>query len=240
MKKKLALTVCAATLVGTLAVGGTLAYLTSTTTEATNVFTGDDNDLGGKVIEDFDYDSASSYLPGDVITKAPKLTNDSDSIDAYVGVKVSYVVDGEAVDYATFSTKYATIDFNTTDWKLVDEVEDSSFYVYKDVLAAGDSTANVFNNVTVLTGIETVKDKTTKTVYSYTEVTADAKTIDLITEDEDGLHYYVLTSTEVNATENEVTNGVLPSLQIVVTGYMVQAKNNTADGAQAELIGLAY
>ena len=239
-KKKVALSLASVTLVGALAVGGTLAYLTADTNEATNVFTGDDNDLGGKVIEKFDFEKALEYLPGDVITKAPTMTNDSDSIDAYVGVKVYYFADGSEVDYADFSVKYATVDFNTADWTKVENNEKSDFFMYNSVLEAGKVTTPVFNEVSVLTGIETIIEKETKTKYNYKEVTADAEKVDLITEEADGLHYYVLESEEVSVSENEKVNGMLPELQIVVKGYMVQAKNNTADNAKAELLGLAY
>lgn len=237
-KKNLAIAAGAVAMVGVMAVGGTLAFLTNDSNTATNVFTGDDNDLKGKIIEDFDYEGASSYLPGDAITKAPKLTNESDSIDAYVAAKVTYYVDGEEADYTSFTTKYADIDFNTAKWTAIDN--DKAVWMYNDVLGAGEATDDLFSTVTVKTGIETVTDKTTKTVYSYDEVKADYDgDIDLITEDEDGtLHYYVLRDTEVSVSENETTNGYLPTLQIVVKGYMVQAKNLDAASAAAQLLDL--
>ena len=237
-KKNLAIAACAVSMVGIMAVGGTLAYLTNDSNTATNVFTGDDNDLTGKIIEDFDFDSATSYLPGDAITKAPKLTNDSDSVDAYVAAQVTYFVDGEEVDYDTFTTEYADIDFDTTNWTIIDD--NDSVWMYDDVLEAGDATGDLFTTVTVLTGIETVTDKTTKTVYSYEEVESDYDgEIDLITEDAAGtLHYYVLENEDVTVTSNEETNGYLPTLQIVVKGYMVQAKNIDADEAADQLLDL--
>ena len=52
-KKKMALTACAAALVGTLAVGGTLAYFTAQTNTVENVFTGNNKDLKGIIDEHF-------------------------------------------------------------------------------------------------------------------------------------------------------------------------------------------
>ena len=52
-KKKIALTACATALVGTLAVGGTLAYFTAQTNTVENVFTGNNKDLKGIIDENF-------------------------------------------------------------------------------------------------------------------------------------------------------------------------------------------
>jgi len=236
-KRKLGLTVGAVALVGALSVGGTLAFLTGTTNTATNVFTGDNNDLGGKIIEDFDQESASHYLPGDVITKVPTLTNDSDSIDAYAAVKVTCYVDGEAVDYADFAKDYATVDFNTDDWT---EVADG-YFMYNSVVAAGATTNKVFSKVSVLTGIKTEVNKTISTKYEYNVVDADSnEKIDLIEKNENGdLVYYTLVEKTEESTATVSQNGQLPDLKIVVEGYMVQEKNNTVDSAKAELLDLA-
>ncbi len=235
-KKNLAIAAGAVAMVGVMAVGGTLAFLTNDSNTSTNVFTGDDNDLNGKVVEKFDHESASSYLPGDVITKAPKLTNDSDSVDAYVAAKVTYIVDGENVNYSDFTVKYADIDFDTTKWSTIND--EQSVWMYNDVLAAGQSTSDLFTQVTVKTGIETVKNKDTKTTYKYDEVTADSGQIDLITEENGTLHYYKLVEETKDVTESESENGYLPTLQIVVKGYMVQAKNIDSNTAKDQLLNL--
>ena len=59
-KKKIALTACATALVGTLAVGGTLAYFTAQTNTVENVFTGNNKDLKGIIVERFDKETAEA------------------------------------------------------------------------------------------------------------------------------------------------------------------------------------
>lgn len=99
MKKKVALTAAAVAMVGTLAVGGTLAWFTDTET-ATNVVTmgnvdillnedgSNDNDRleGVSTEEGLKYDN---ILPGDVINKDVNITLAEGSNDAWVRAKIS-------------------------------------------------------------------------------------------------------------------------------------------------------
>lgn len=100
MKKKVALTAAAVALVGTLAVGGTLAWFTDTET-ATNVVTMGKVDIllkedggtdGNKVTspEGLEY---KNVMPGDKFQKAVSIENKGN--DAYVRVKI--VVSGNEV-----------------------------------------------------------------------------------------------------------------------------------------------
>ena len=88
MKKKVVVSTCAVALAGTLAVGGVLAYLHAQTDTVRNVFTGEQDNLNGHIEEEFERDKADRYVPGDVITKKPHVVNESDSITAWVAVKV--------------------------------------------------------------------------------------------------------------------------------------------------------
>ena len=92
-KKKIALTLCAVALTGVLAVGGSLAYFTDETEKVTNVFTTNDKELSGKIVESFDEEKAESFLPGDAIYKEPVLKNDADSINAWAAIKVDILID---------------------------------------------------------------------------------------------------------------------------------------------------
>ena len=85
-KKKVALTACAAALVGTLAVGGTLAYLTQVTNTVDNVFSSDSNLTGELVEPSWNQETASKYVPGQTIAKDPQLKSTCD-FDAYVAIQ---------------------------------------------------------------------------------------------------------------------------------------------------------
>lgn len=266
-KKKLALTACATALVGTLAIGGTLAYLTSKTNTVENVFTGEDKELGGKITECFDKDKAEKYMPGDAIYKIPKLVNDESSVEAWVAVKVDFTKEGETISYDEFK-KYASIQtkdadknfqdgFNTADFEELPGLSDNyKVFVYKEKVAPGQSTKQIFDQVTMDAKIKSVYNKETKVTTAYREVTAEdyekaagnkqqvgeryfveesvtketvqeGKTYFLITKDANG-------ETVVKATD--VTK--LPQIKVNVSGYMVQAQNVDYNTAKEELKNL--
>lgn len=106
MKKKMALSVAAAALVGTLAVGGTLAYFTDTETATNTITTGNvdvkitENDpkavdskdgYTSKVNEDNEGITYSDVEPGVMIAKAPVITYKGAS-RGYVRYKVEVTV----------------------------------------------------------------------------------------------------------------------------------------------------
>ena len=73
MKNKVLLAAGSVALVGTIAVGGTLAYLSSITETKKNVFTSSKS-IHGKLTEtEWNEESASSYYPGKVIAKNPQI-----------------------------------------------------------------------------------------------------------------------------------------------------------------------
>lgn len=83
MKRSVALLVAIALLIG-CAAGGTMAWLMDKTTAVTNTFTTSDIKI---TLEESD-DLNLKMVPGDTITKDPKVTVTADSEDCYVFVKV--------------------------------------------------------------------------------------------------------------------------------------------------------
>ena len=83
MKKKFMLMVSALVLVAAMAVGGTLAYLTAQTQVVTNTFT-----IGDISIELKETTSNYKMVPGQEISKDPKVTVKADSEDCWLFVKI--------------------------------------------------------------------------------------------------------------------------------------------------------
>lgn len=262
-KKKIALTACATALVGTLAVGGTLAYFTAQTNTVENVFTGNNKDLKGIIEERFDKDTAESYTPGDVIYKEPRLENKADSIDAYVAVKVDIDAEGKPVKYDEFVSKYATIQTETADGKFVDGFNTTDFkevtvpganyrfFVYKTVVKAGEKTKNIFDQVTVNAQIKKVFNSETAEKTVWKEVTKANYDSSSATKKEVSGKYYVQESVSSTTFDSETNYFVdkegtlepanisrLPKFNVNVTGYMVQADNVSPEEAVKELTAL--
>ena len=248
MKKKVLLAAGSVALVGTIAVGGTLAYLSSMTETKKNVFTGS-NLIHGELTEtEWNEESGSNYYPGKVIAKNPQIVNyaEDKSIDAYVAVTVKFfdTTNGAntQLSYDDF-TKYAEVDFDTTNWELISDAEDGTrVYMYKEVLQAGNTTDSVFNEVTINTGIKCVFEKKTETEKVYKEVDKDTENA----IEKDGKYYVLVeeSSVTVNSEDNYViidgeevreTGLVLPTFDIDVQGYMVQSTIEK-DTAKTELL----
>ena len=110
---------CAFVLV--LAVGGTLAYLSTVTEEVTNSFTflGSD-EIGAKIDEGgWDPDDATSLTPGATITKEPTIINTSTAtgMSEYVAIQVTFTDnDGNTLteDQMAALAEIITIDWDTT------------------------------------------------------------------------------------------------------------------------------
>ena len=108
-KKRLVLALMAATLATAATIGGTFAYLTGETETKRNVFT-NEAELEGKIEEEFDSETAESYIPGDVITKVPVVTLENGSEDAFVAMKVECIDgDGNTIPMSEFVSKYGSI-----------------------------------------------------------------------------------------------------------------------------------
>lgn len=254
MKKKVVLSLGSLALVGAIAVGGTLAYLSSVTETKKNVFSGS-NGIHGELTEtEWNEDEASNYYPGKVIAKNPQIVNDMNSSDAYVAVTVNFIdtTKGTNLTYKEFLA-YASVDFNKTDWKKVDtNFKDKTLvYMYNNVLAPGAATKELFTEVTINTGIQTVIVNKKETGKVYKEVEQGTEGAE---KKEDG-KYYVLVKEDVITVEStdryvvidgeKISNAetVLPSFHIDVQGYMVQTEfddkkedESNKDKAQTELL----
>lgn len=131
MKKKVALTAAAVALVGTLAVGGTLAWFTDTET-ATNVVTIGDLDVNwdenGKDItgNDTGLTLGTNDVPGAVFKKEAKIENKGTN-DAYVRAEILYSVNGGPLT-RDIPTGYEIVLGDTNKWVH----DEDGYYYYTD------------------------------------------------------------------------------------------------------------
>lgn len=175
--KKRAKLITGLALAGLLTVGGTFAYLQYQTGTKENTFTFGENvkgdieepkwdglcavedetctnvNPGDPEYPDLGQEQAKKFYPGQVIAKNPTLMNTGDSengVDAYVAVTIAYQGkdDDQAVDRWEALNKFATIDWNESDWTFN---SDYTRAVYKKALKPGDRTTPVFNAVTIKT-----------------------------------------------------------------------------------------
>lgn len=150
-----------------LAVGGILAYFTDTETK-TNVFTignvnitltepgWDETDSNNNNIPD----AAEGLIPGQTVTKDPKITLESGSSNAYLfmKVKVPAIVTSGTVTKELYTYTVNNAWEEVTAKKVIGADYVEHVYVYGTVstptsVTAGTTTANVFPNVTVNTTI---------------------------------------------------------------------------------------
>ena len=219
--KKITLTAAAMVLSAGLAVGGTLAYLNAVTETKTNTFTSSRNITTTLTETEWTSDSGKNYLPGDVIKKNPVMNNESDQ-PVYMAVKVDYLDDKGNLMSAEEFKKYASItDYDNDNWKMATVNSDGSeVWIYMTAVEAGESTEALFNNVTA-------------TIY---KCDADGNKLSIIDTTKE---QYDPTVIYKDADGNIVSAGTLPTFNIKVTGFAVQA-STFADynEAQPELIKL--
>ena len=146
MKKKVALTAAAVALVGTLAVGGTLAWFTDTET-ATNVVT-----TGHVDISVMEKDSAAGtyeekndsgltldgkYVPNAIVDKFVTVKNNNNSSKAWIRVKIEMP---DSMNDDVLKGK---------DEKWIKNTDDSSdeYYYYTDPVDANQSTAELITGI---------------------------------------------------------------------------------------------
>ena len=144
-KNALLLALCAVLLVGAT-IAGTVAYLTSTTTEVKNTFTAGNVtitldeapvDLYGKVVTG-NRRTANEYklIPGHTYTKDPTIHVDTDSEECWIFAKVvDGLGDASAITINDGWTQVATTD------------DDGVVYAYQTKMSAGSS-ATLFNEFT--------------------------------------------------------------------------------------------
>lgn len=144
-KKVLLLVLCAALLVGAT-IAGTVAYLTSTTTEVKNTFTAGNVtitldeapvDLYGKVVVGGRVtENEYKLIPGHTYAKDPTIHVGADSEECWVFAKL---VDGLG--------DASAITINAG-WTLVPTTDGSVVYAYNTKMTAGQSTAPLFSQFT--------------------------------------------------------------------------------------------
>lgn len=120
MKKKILVPVVATLMMVSGLVGGTLAYLTDTTEEVKNTFTVGNVNIDLTESEDLNL----KMVPGNTITKDPKVTVSAGSETCYLFVDID-----ESTNLTDF-INYTVAE----DWTLFNETE--KIYVYKDVVDA--------------------------------------------------------------------------------------------------------
>ena len=247
-KKKLLKLATSLVLVAVIAVGVTFAYLTAVTDTKENKFTSTKGITGEITEKDWTHgdEGWKDYLPGQSTGKNPVVKIDTD-VSAYVGMKVECVdANGETISFSDFTKDYATVSYLETnginpDWTKATTTT-GDFYVYKEAVANG-STTPLFDTVTVNLGIVKVYTVETETLTSITVTTTDedGKVTTTIKPVENGEKVIVAENQVITDQDGNVLtqDATLPSFQINVTGYAVQAEGFTQAEATTELIKLA-
>lgn len=238
--KKIAAVAAAVLMTAAVTAGGTMAYLQSVTETKKNVFTSGKNITTELTESEWTEESGKDYTPGKVIAKNPVMKNESKAEAIYVAVRLDYIDnEGAMTDYETFKN-YASVlndsaeGFNTADWKRVAvNADGSEMWMYKTSVAAGKETSSIFDSIQVNTGITEVWSEATRTTNIYQVDENGNKTlIDTSKETYDPTVKYV------DDHGNEVEAGTLPTFEINVTGFAVQATDVTPETAQTELFKL--
>ena len=164
------------------------------------------------------------------------MNNESDQ-PVYMAVKVDYLDDKGNLMSAEEFKKYASItDYDNDNWKMATVNSDGSeVWIYMTAVEAGESTEALFNNVTVNAGITEEWSSAAKTTTIY-KCDADGNKLSIIDTTKE---QYDPTVVYKDADGNIVSAGTLPTFNIKVTGFAVQA-STFADynAAQPELIKL--
>ena len=167
MKKKITVAVVALVLVLCCAMGGTLAWLVAKTDPVVNTFTYGDINIDLSESENL----TLKMIPGNDITKDPKVTVEANSEACWLFVKVEESNNFD--DFMTYAIASGWTLYNTTttgsDIK-TDDTTDDTYVIYREVDA---NTANAGNSYQVLAGKEeyqngyvTVNDAVTKKMFA--------------------------------------------------------------------------
>ena len=168
--KKTLITILATVLVCACIVGGTLAWLTDKTDTIENTFT------VGKVDIELTETTGNTYkmIPGNTITKDPKVTVKAGSEACWVFVKI------EAIDVADYLTY--TVDAN---WAALDGVAGVYYIQQNDLSAATDDVSYPVlagNAVTVKNNVSTISGTPTLKFTAYAIQTSDSADLDTAAE----------------------------------------------------------
>lgn len=253
-------------LTAALAIGGTLAYMTSITETKKNVFTSDQG-LKGKIEETFDEETAKKYIPGEAIVKSPYfLLEKGDS--AYVAATITCKnSNGVEIPLSDFEAKYGKIYYNVDGtiqvdtspfkisgtvkeginpvWQLIEGTDNLYKYCDSDgaltKITTNQTTTPMFDEVVVLAQIQEILNTnySTKTIYEqYYNNDGDLawREVDKTSHTWSSANRYF---EDANGKKELVDAAVLPSFSIDVQGYMVQAENIEEVEAITELKKLA-
>ncbi|WP_195539654.1 hypothetical protein [Eubacterium maltosivorans] len=242
-KKRLAKGLTAAALIGVIAVGSTLAYLSANTGQKTNKFSG--ANISGSTEENFNPEEAANYVPGQKIQKEPWISIKAGSAKAKVAMVVDYIGDDETTKLSQDEFKrYAEVSGwnlgeNEGQWKLVKASQDgkSEMYIYNSVVDASESktdiaTEHLFENVIANSKLRTVTDKdNTIAVYKDAQKTEKVE-FENITNSIVKDYFY-------DQNGNILVKDSLPKFTIDLSGYAVQSEHLDGTSAVNELIKLA-
>lgn len=245
-KKKMVKGLVVVALIAIIGIGATLAYLTSVTGGKTNTFTSTKN-VKGTTEETFNENDAKNYEPGKEINKAPTVTLDANSEDAYVALSVDYIgLDGTSHMTQEQFKKYATINgLDLTKWTLIKtSAAGSELYMTNDPVEKGKSASPLFTSVTVNAKMKTVSSESykTTTVYTYKDAnnngvwdTGEERTVVDTTNSttQDSKTDYV------DADGNSLEVASLPTFVIDIHGFAIQSANLDSTTAASELVKLA-
>lgn len=157
MKKKVALTAAAVALVGTLAVGGTLAWFTDTET-ATNVVTTGNVDIAwfeGNGTEDSEkkittgnpgmqFGNGTLVTPGQNLDKEARIKNEGKNA-AYIRAKIVFLnKDQEVIE----KPEYMHIEGTDKQWMLN---ESDGYYYYNKIVKPGEFTDKIMTDIEIAT-----------------------------------------------------------------------------------------
>lgn len=241
-KKRIATTLGAMALTAVIAVGGTLAYLSTITETKRNEFTSSKNIDG--TIEEKEWDKThekgwTDYQPGEATAKDPKIVLTKGS--AWAAMRLDYLDAADnKLNYVKFS-KYAAHDGINDGWKIIARNgEGSDLYMYETVVTEDAPSATLFDSITVSAGITTVHSSSV-TEYFKRVIEKDANGV--ITKDETvsvGKDEVQGTDAYFDQDGNPVGVGSkLPKFAIEAKGYAVQSEGINEIKAAEELINLA-
>lgn len=223
MTKKKVTVLISLAVAAVLTIGGTFAYLKSTTQEVTNTFSSSKNaqiqlreaKWDGWTFSDAAHDGtvaktdstdlginqAKAYEPGQSIAKDPTVKNakadgtTNDLVSVYTAVKLQYYLNGALVSYNDFST--ALLAENgiafSSNWTSIKADDTNKYYVYE-----------------------------------YNNILAPGNSTDAL-----------FSNVPISLNLDVDSDGQLPTFKIVIKAYAVQSDNTAADTAVTELNSMA-
>jgi len=156
-KKKLLTVALSVLLVAAIAVGATLAYLSTRTNIETNTFTFAENVRALLTEPNWDPDDARDLVPGMEIAKDPQITNTSNNgVDEYAAIKLVFVDGANKPLNEADMTKLMgliSINWSSATWTIADPATSNKteqIWIYEGKLLPAYTTTPLFDKVTIL------------------------------------------------------------------------------------------